>query len=142
MSFVTIDRASFTYRDGEAVVDKVNWTIAEGEFHCLVGRSGCGKTTLLKIAAGLLSPTEGSIHIQGKEVQEPKEEIGFVFQTPTLLEWLSVQHAADDELADTELGHGGARGPSEIVRGEALEPHVFEILMQCTGNGHRRNWAI
>jgi NitT/TauT family transport system ATP-binding protein len=90
MSFVTIDRASFTYRDGEAVVDKVNWTIAEGEFHCLVGRSGCGKTTLLKIAAGLLSPTEGSIHIQGKEVQEPKEEIGFVFQTPTLLEWLSV----------------------------------------------------
>ena len=90
MSFLTIDHASFAYQGSEAVVDQVEWTIAEGEFHCLVGRSGCGKTTLLKIAAGLLLPTEGSIHIQGSEVRAPKEQVGFVFQTPTLLEWLSV----------------------------------------------------
>jgi NitT/TauT family transport system ATP-binding protein len=90
MSFLTIDRASFTYQGTEAVVDQVEWSISEGEFHCLVGRSGCGKTTLLKIAAGLLLPTEGSIYIQGSEVREPKEQVGFVFQTPTLLEWLSV----------------------------------------------------
>ena len=90
MNFLTIDHASFAYQGSEAVVDQVEWTIAEGEFHCLVGRSGCGKTTLLKIAAGLLLPTEGSIHIQGSEVRAPKEQVGFVFQTPTLLEWLSV----------------------------------------------------
>ena len=98
MSFVTIDRASFTYQGGEAVVDKVDWTISEGEFHCLVGRSGCGKTTLLKIAAGLLLPTEGSIHIQGKEVREPKEQVGFVFQTPTLftMDWRRVQNIVSE----------------------------------------------
>jgi NitT/TauT family transport system ATP-binding protein len=90
MSFVAIDGASFAYPDGGDVVDRVDWTIAEGEFHCLVGRSGCGKTTLLKIAAGLLLPTQGSIHIQGLEVREPKSQIGFVFQTPTLLDWLTV----------------------------------------------------
>lgn len=90
MSFVAIQNASFAYPGGDAVVDRVDWSIPQGEFHCLVGRSGCGKTTLLKIAAGLLSPTDGAIHIQGSEIREPRPETGFVFQTPTLLDWLSV----------------------------------------------------
>ena len=90
MGFVEIAGASFTYRGTETVVDRIRWTIGEGEFHCLVGRSGCGKTTLLKVAAGLLPPTDGSIYIQGAPVQEPSPKVGFVFQTPTLLEWESV----------------------------------------------------
>lgn len=90
MSFVAIDQASFTYDSHEVVVDNVDWSIGEGEFHCLVGRSGCGKTTLLKIAAGLLQPTEGAISIQGEPVREPSAQVGFVFQNPTLLEWRSV----------------------------------------------------
>ena len=90
MSFVEIEQASFTYQGTEKVVDRIRWSIGEGEFHCLVGRSGCGKTTLLKVAAGLLQPTEGSIRIQGTEVVEPSPKVGFVFQTPTLLEWESV----------------------------------------------------
>jgi NitT/TauT family transport system ATP-binding protein len=90
MSFVEIEGASFTYQNTETVVDRIRWTIGQGEFHCLVGRSGCGKTTLLKVAAGLLRPTEGSIYIQGTEVREPSSKVGFVFQTPTLLEWESV----------------------------------------------------
>ena len=90
MSFVAIDQASFTYDAQEVVVDGVDWSIGEGEFHCLVGRSGCGKTTLLKIAAGLLQPTQGAISIQGKPVREPSPQVGFVFQNPTLLEWRSV----------------------------------------------------
>ena len=90
MSFLTISHASYIYQGDEAVIDGIDWTIEKGEFHCLVGRSGCGKTTLLKIAAGLLLPTQGSIHIQGLEVREPKSQIGFVFQTPTLLDWLTV----------------------------------------------------
>ena len=90
MSFIAIDQASFTYGSDEIVVDYVDWSIGEGEFHCLVGRSGCGKTTLLKIAAGLLQPTEGAITIQGEPVGEPSAQVGFVFQNPTLLEWRSV----------------------------------------------------
>jgi len=93
MSFVDIKGATYAYQgggNGEIVVDRIDWTIAEGEFHCLVGRSGCGKTTLLKVAAGLLTPTEGSVHIQGIRVVEPSAQVGFVFQTPTLLEWQTV----------------------------------------------------
>lgn len=102
MSYVAIDRASFAYDAHEVVVDGVDWSIGEGEFHCLVGRSGCGKTTLLKIAAGLLQPTDGAISIQGKPVREPSAQVGFVFQNPTLLEWRSV---LDNVLLPLSLKH-------------------------------------
>ncbi len=93
MSFVDITGATYAYRSGtesEIIVDQVDWSIGEGEFHCLVGRSGCGKTTFLKVAAGLLKPTSGAVFIQGAPVLEPSSKVGFVFQTPTLLEWESV----------------------------------------------------
>jgi NitT/TauT family transport system ATP-binding protein len=92
MSFLTISQASYIYQGDEAVIDGIDWNIEKGEFHCLVGRSGCGKTTLLKVAAGLLTPNKGSIHIQGTEIREPSAQVGFVFQTPNLLEWLSVHY--------------------------------------------------
>jgi NitT/TauT family transport system ATP-binding protein len=72
------------------VVKDVNLHIAPGDFHCLIGRSGCGKTTLLKLAAGLLLPQGGCIALQGAPVTGPKPDMGFVFQTPTLLDWLNV----------------------------------------------------
>ncbi len=106
MSFLAIDQASYLYQGTDAVVDGINWAIAQGEFHCLVGRSGCGKTTLLKLAAGLLSPTGGSIHIQGAAVREPSARVGFVFQTPTLLEWLPV---LENVLLPISLKHAGQR---------------------------------
>ena len=90
MSFLTINQATYAFQASEKVVNDVQWGIGQGEFHCLVGRSGCGKTTLLKIAAGLLQPTAGSIFIDGTEILEPSKQVGFVFQTPTLLEWQSV----------------------------------------------------
>ena len=72
------------------VVQGVSLHIAPGAFHCLIGRSGCGKTTLLKLAAGLLQPQAGVIALQGVPVAGPNPDMGFVFQTPTLLDWLTV----------------------------------------------------
>lgn len=91
MKFLSIKNTSYSYDDEYDVVSNVNWTINKGEFHTLLGRSGCGKTTLLKIAAGLLKPSAGGIYIEGEQLQDPSERIGFVFQNPTLLEWLTVQ---------------------------------------------------
>lgn len=90
MAFLDMNQVSYTYPGWPAVVRQVDWDIAQGEFHCLVGRSGCGKTTLLKLAAGLLQPDEGTVSLQGVPVQEPGPQLGFVFQSPTLLEWLRV----------------------------------------------------
>ncbi len=72
------------------VVRGVSLHIAPGDFHCLIGRSGCGKTTLLKLAAGLLQAQSGAIALQGVAVTGPNPHMGFVFQTPTLLDWLDV----------------------------------------------------
>lgn len=87
MSFLQLRDVSFGYPGHPRVVDGVDLTLAEGEVHCLVGRSGCGKTTLLKLAAGLLTPTAGRVLLQGREPAGGKS-VGFVFQAPTLLDWL------------------------------------------------------
>ena len=115
MNFLAIDDVSFTYPGWPPVVRAVDWDIAEGEFHCLVGRSGCGKTTLLKLAAGLLRPDSGSIRLQGRELLAPGPQLGFVFQSPTLLEWHRV---IDNVLLPVSLQH--APTPQEVARAEQL----------------------
>jgi len=66
-----------------------NLKIAQGEFVCLLGHSGCGKSTVLAILAGLQCATEGGYCIDGKEENEPGTNRGVVFQSPSLLPWLS-----------------------------------------------------
>lgn len=68
----------------------INFRASEGEFISLVGTSGCGKTTLLKIAAGLLIPTAGEARIRDKPVRGPTQDVGFVFQSAVLLRWRTI----------------------------------------------------
>ncbi len=90
MSFLTIKDVTYSYQGKTPVLHGINWEIKQGEFHCLLGKSGCGKTTLLKLAAGLLHSDEGKITLQGNEVVKPSPQCGFVFQSPNLLEWKTV----------------------------------------------------
>jgi len=90
MAFLEIERVVFTYPHRPPVVDGVDWRMQAGEFHCLLGRSGCGKTTLLQLAAGLLHPQSGRVVLRGSELAAPGPQVGFMFQAPTLLEWLPV----------------------------------------------------
>lgn len=90
MNFLTIKDLSFSFKRNNPVLQNVNWDIGEGEFHCLLGKSGCGKTTLLKLVAGLLPDYEGNILLNGDKVVQPSPQCGFVFQSPTLLEWKNV----------------------------------------------------
>ena len=74
----------------------INFEVHEGEFITFVGPSGCGKTTILRILAGLETPTSGLIMFNGRTFKSgipPKERkhIGFVFQAPNLLEWLTLR---------------------------------------------------
>ena len=89
-SFLQLDALHFAYPDRGEVVRDVCLQLAPGEIHCLIGRSGCGKTTVLKLAAGLLTPQQGRVQLKGQTVQQPTSDMGFVFQSPTLLHWLSV----------------------------------------------------
>lgn len=86
-----LQQLRYTYPGWPPVVDGVDWAMAPGEIHCLVGRSGCGKTTLLKLAAGLMQPEAGMVLWAQQPVVSPHPDMGFVFQSPTLLDWLSVR---------------------------------------------------
>ncbi len=73
-----------------ALVD-LDLTVERGEFISIVGPSGCGKSTILRLIAGLLPPSQGHVAIDGTPVKEPRDEIGIVFQRPTLLPWLNIR---------------------------------------------------
>src|SRR5688572_12550981 len=70
-------------------VKDVDAKMADGEFVCIVGHSGCGKSTVLSIIAGLQKATYGGIAINGRHVDEPGSDRGVVFQSPSLLPWLT-----------------------------------------------------
>lgn len=75
----------------EPVFDEVNFNIARGEFVCIIGHSGCGKTTILNVLAGLESASAGHVFMDGREVAGPSLERGVVFQGHALMPWLTVR---------------------------------------------------
>jgi nitrate/nitrite transport system ATP-binding protein len=80
----------FKTRDGELTVfENANFGIHKGEFVCIIGHSGCGKSTIMNILAGLDGATDGALFMDKKEVAGPALERGVVFQNYSLLPWLS-----------------------------------------------------
>ena len=75
----------------EPVFDEVNFSIARGEFVCIIGHSGCGKTTILNALAGLETASAGHVFMDGREVAGPSLERGVVFQGHALMPWLTVR---------------------------------------------------
>ena len=77
---------------GELVVfENIDFEIERGDFVCIVGHSGCGKTTILNVLAGLEAPTEGNAFIDGREISGPSLDRGVVFQAHALMPWMSVR---------------------------------------------------
>ncbi len=74
---------------GRKILQDIDLTIGEGEFVCVVGASGCGKTTLLRLLAGLYQPSEGSIRYRDKEMLKPRQDVAIIFQDygKALLPW-------------------------------------------------------
>jgi nitrate ABC transporter ATP-binding subunit len=71
------------------VVEGFDLAVAQGEFVCLIGHSGCGKSTVLSMVAGLTEATSGTIILAGREVRRPGTDRGVVFQAPCLFEWMT-----------------------------------------------------
>jgi nitrate ABC transporter ATP-binding subunit len=150
-SFVEIAQLGKTYEtpDGAAVIVRdFSLEIEEGEFICLLGHSGCGKSTVLSILMGLNLPTTGGVTIGGREVDGPGTDRGVVFQSATLLPWLTVRgnvrlaldqvasgRAAEAYLERVGLGGLGDRYPRQlsagmqqrvgIARAFSLEPRLL-----------------
>lgn len=78
-------------RQGHVVpaINRMSFDVSRDEFVSVLGPSGCGKSTLLRLIAGLMRPTSGTVSISDLEVTEPRDDVGIVFQKPTLLPWLN-----------------------------------------------------
>jgi putative ABC transport system ATP-binding protein len=138
------------------VVKGVSLAIDAGEFACLVGKSGCGKTTLLSLLSGLEKPTRGQVILNGKEINGASEDelalfrrenVGFIFQSfnliPTLSAWENValplfplkmtneerRKRATGLLGKMELGHRLEHLPSALSGGEKQRVAIARALI-------------
>ena len=138
------------------VVKNVSLAIDTGEFVCLVGKSGCGKTTLLSLLSGLEKPTKGRVIVNGREMNGASEDklalfrrenVGFIFQSfnliPTLSAWENValplfplkmtneerRKRATELLGKMELGHRLEHLPSALSGGEKQRVAIARALI-------------
>jgi ABC-type lipoprotein export system ATPase subunit len=138
------------------VVKGVSLTVDAGEFVCLVGKSGCGKTTLLSLLSGLEKPTKGKVSLDGREITSStedelalfrRENVGFIFQSfnliPTLSAWENValplfpikmtneerRRRATELLVKMELGHRIEHLPLALSGGEKQRVAIARALV-------------
>ena len=89
--FLRIESLSKSFVPGKPVFADVSFTLDRGEFVCIIGHSGCGKTTILNVLAGLDTASGGHVFMDGREVAGPSLERGVVFQSHALMPWLTVR---------------------------------------------------
>ncbi|NJR49688.1 MAG: ATP-binding cassette domain-containing protein [Leptolyngbyaceae cyanobacterium CSU_1_3] len=90
MAFLAVDNVSKVYSTPTGpytVLDGVDLTVDQGEFVCVIGHSGCGKTTLLNMVSGFNTPTTGEVTLQGQRITSPGPDRMVVFQNYALLPW-------------------------------------------------------
>jgi nitrate/nitrite transport system ATP-binding protein len=134
--FLEIDGLAkrFPNPDGKGqltVFEDVNFDIQKGEFVCIIGHSGCGKSTIMNVLAGLDTPTEGAVTMDGQEVAGPSLDRGVVFQNYSLLPWLSA-------LKNVTFG---VRARHPEWSNQQVTDHSYKYLrMVCLADGaeHRK----
>lgn len=120
-----IERLSKTFaRNSLTALSDVHLAIYKGEFVAVIGTSGCGKTTLLKVMAGLLPPTTGRVVLDGQPVMGPRPDIGMMFQQATLLAWKTT---IENIVLPIEIREG--RAAARAARGRAND------LLELVGLG-------
>ncbi len=90
-AFLQVQGLARSFVPGKPVFAGVDFAIARGEFVCIIGHSGCGKTTILNVLAGLDRASAGHVFMDGREVAGPGLERGVVFQGHALMPWLTVR---------------------------------------------------
>jgi NitT/TauT family transport system ATP-binding protein len=123
----------------EALRD-VNFAVKRHEFVAVLGPSGCGKSTLLRCIAGLLAPTSGSVDVFGLPVTEPRDDIGIVFQKPTLLPWASVEDNVVFPIKHKtgKVNHEHRASAREILKMVGLEGFEKRMPAELSGGMQQR----
>jgi len=133
MPHLTLDNVTVHY-DGQLApaVERVSIDIGKGDFVVLVGRSGCGKTSLLNVAAGLIQPARGRASIGGKPITAPGPDRAVVFQNDALFPWLTAR-----ENVAFALRLSGVPADRRARRADELLS-----LVKLNGAGDKRIWEL
>ncbi|HEX6801838.1 MAG TPA: ABC transporter ATP-binding protein [Candidatus Binatia bacterium] len=118
-AIVEVKKVGKVYESGVEALTGIDLALPRGELSTLLGPSGCGKTTLLKIIAGLISPSQGEVWVNGNRIDGPGPERAFVFQDFALLPWANV-------LRNVAFGLE-LRGLPEKERYEIARKHIAEV---------------
>lgn len=134
LEFIKLNKTYDTPRGPAVIVDGFDLELAKGEFVTLIGHSGCGKSTVLSMAAGLNEITDGSVIAGGREIDGPGPDRGVVFQAPCLLPWMT---AFDNVMLGVNkvYAHGTDRERRDIVEhylmlvglGDAMQKRPAEL---------------
>lgn len=140
-----ISGVSKRYPNGLLALAGLDLHVAQGEILAIVGGSGCGKSTALRLISGLDSPSSGTISLDGTAIAAPREEIGLVFQEPRLMPWLSIDDnvsfgirhlpAAErkvrvsEALARVGLASHAGHWPRELSGGQAQRVALARALV-------------
>jgi taurine transport system ATP-binding protein len=117
-----LDNLGLTFGKGSSQVEvlrEINFKIGPGDFICVLGSSGCGKTTLLRSLAGYQQPSQGTVLISGKLHNKPDADVGVVFQRPNLFPWLTI-------AKNVEFGPK-MRGIAQIERRQRVS-HYLDLV--------------
>ncbi len=149
MTKLTISRVSKTYADGTEALQGIQVTAATGEIVAILGTSGCGKTTLLRLVSGLDEPSSGEIRLDGQIISGTHPSVSAVFQEPRLLPWLNVgqniafggQRVAQAErerrtralLEQIGLAGYGERWPRDLSGGQQQRVAIARALIGHPG---------
>ena len=117
----------------------VNAQMESGEFISLVGPSGCGKSTILRLVAGLITPTLGTVSVNGAVVEGPDPNRGMVFQKPTLFPWLTVEKNIAFSLEMQGKLKGNEEKVQRMLNIIGLEQFKDDYPGQLSG-GMAREW--
>ena len=153
MKALEFDHVSYRYPGEDfSIVDNLSFALEQGSFHCVIGASGCGKSTILRMICGLLRPEAGTIRVGGTPIEEQSHYCGYMPQRDLLLPWRTVgenlalpleirggyTRAERRELAEAALEDVGLEGcgdklPSELSGGMRQRAAFARTMLAGSG---------
>lgn len=139
--FLRIEKLGKAFVADKPVFSDVSFKLDRGEFVCIIGHSGCGKTTILNVIAGLDTASTGHVFMDGREVAGPSLERGVVFQSHALMPWLTVRKniafAVESRWPEKSAAQidEAVRAAVELV---GLTPAIDKLPSQLSGGMKQR----
>lgn len=145
LPLLQIKNLSKSYKANQPVFSNINFDVNAHEIVCLLGASGCGKSSLLKALAGLHGINSGEILFKGKPLTKPDASISVVFQDPCLLPWLNVQQNAAFALtlhSETKISQADVKAKTETALQWVGLQHAANVYPEQLSGGMAQRVAL